>query len=267
MLDIPTTVRELAEDTPAHAPLRAGDRRIVTPGYVIYMGLTPGPHSTAVTRLRLASGEVAATVREVRALLRGEGRTSACWEVGSSATPASLAKELTGLGMQPAAPPFPVTAAMVLGGEPPRIGATPGDLRITRVTTLADHRRAQEIYWRCFDYTPDAAAQAGLEADFARLSKSGTWLSYLAWQGDSAVAAADASLTPDAVILFGGATLPQARGRGVYQALVQERWLEAVRRGTPYLVTQAGALSRPILARLGFVVTAEIRNFMDPISR
>lgn len=265
MHDIPAPVRELAEDTPAHVPLRAGDRRLVTPDYVIYLGLTPGPHSTVVTRLRLAEGEVAATVHKLRTLLRGEGRTIASWEVGPSATPARLAQELAALDMQPAAPPFTVTAGMVLAGTPPRIGATPRDVRITRVTTMADFRRAQEIYWRCFDFTPDAAAQAALEVDYGRLTQSRTLHRYLAWQGDSAVAAADAALAPDGVILFGGATLPEARGRGVYQALVWERWLEAVRRGTPYLITQAGALSRPILARLGFVVTAEVSNFVDRV--
>ena len=263
MLELPASVRELAEDTPAYAPLRAGDRRTVMPGYALCLGLTPGPHSTVVTRLRLREGEVAATVRELRAQLRGEGRTIASWEVGPSATPGSLAAELAALDMQPAAPPFTVTAGMVLARTPPRIGVVPEGLRITRVSTLADFRRAQEIYWHCFEFIPDAAAQAGLEVDYERMRQSRTWLRYLAWRDGRAVAAADATLTADGVILFGGATLPEARGSGVYQALVWERWLEAVRQGTPYLITQAGSLSRPILARMGFVVTAEVQNFVD----
>src|SRR5206468_8394543 len=36
------------------------------------------------------------------------------------------------------------------------------------------------------------------------------------------------------------------------RALVKARWDDAVARGTPLLVTHAGALSRPILGRLGF---------------
>jgi len=46
---------------------------------------------------------------------------------------------------------------------------------------------------------------------------------------------------------------------------VWERWQEAVRQGTPYLITQAGTMSRPILARLGFATTAEVSNFDDRV--
>ncbi|MGH3102662.1 MAG: GNAT family N-acetyltransferase, partial [Gaiellaceae bacterium] len=57
--------------------------------------------------------------------------------------------------------------------------------------------------------------------------------------------------------------LPNARGRGAYRALVAARWAAAVARGTPALITQAGAMSRPILNRLGFRELAEIRIFLD----
>ena len=63
--------------------------------------------------------------------------------------------------------------------------------------------------------------------------------------------------------MHGGATLPAARGRGAYRALVAARWEDAVVRGTPVLVTQAGALSRPILARLGFREVCTIRVLLD----
>lgn len=263
MSAIPQAVRELAEDIPAYGPPRAGDRRIVTPGYILFLGHTPGPHSTVVARLRLAPGEVTSAVAAVRALLRAEGRSVASWEVGTSATPQSLCDELLALKMKPAAPPFTLTTAMVLPAVPPRTGPRPQDVQITRVSTLADFRRAQEIYWSCFEFKPDAAALAQLEPNFRRLNESLIWHCYLAWQDGQPVAAADAVLTEVGVILFGGATLPTARGRGIYQALVRERWELAARHGTPYLITQAGALSQPVLAHMGFVATAEIRNFLD----
>ena len=53
-------------------------------------------------------------------------------------------------------------------------------------------------------------------------------------------------------MLLGGATLPSARGHGVYTSLVHARWAEAVERGTPRLAVSAGPLSAPILASLGF---------------
>ena len=63
--------------------------------------------------------------------------------------------------------------------------------------------------------------------------------------------------------LFGGSTLPEARGRGAYRALVAARWEDAVARGTPVLVTQASPMSRPILGRLGFREVCQIRILLD----
>jgi hypothetical protein len=47
---------------------------------------------------------------------------------------------------------------------------------------------------------------------------------------------------------------------------VRARWNEAVRRGTPALVTQAGKMSRPILERLGFLEVACIEILLDELS-
>ena len=51
---------------------------------------------------------------------------------------------------------------------------------------------------------------------------------------------------------MGGATLPEARGKGAYVSLVHARWQAAVERGTPRLTVSAGPDSAPILIRLGF---------------
>jgi GNAT superfamily N-acetyltransferase len=53
--------------------------------------------------------------------------------------------------------------------------------------------------------------------------------------------------------LWGGATLPEWRGRGIYRALVAHRARLAAERGCRYLETDASDDSRPILERLGFV--------------
>ena len=52
--------------------------------------------------------------------------------------------------------------------------------------------------------------------------------------------------------LWGGSTLPDHRGRGLYRGLVAARADEARRHGVRYLTVDAGDDSRPILARLGF---------------
>lgn len=51
--------------------------------------------------------------------------------------------------------------------------------------------------------------------------------------------------------LWGGSTLEQWRGRGIYRALVSRRAQEAVERGVGYLWVDASDESSPILQRLG----------------
>lgn len=57
----------------------------------------------------------------------------------------------------------------------------------------------------------------------------------------------------DFASLWGGGTLPQWRGRGIYRALVAARGRLAAERGYRYLTVDALPPSRPILERLGFV--------------
>ncbi len=68
------------------------------------------------------------------------------------------------------------------------------------------------------------------------------------------VSAAWAEFKPgiEFVGIWGGATLKQWRGRGIYRALLARRAWLAVRRGYKYLQIDASEDSRPIVARLGF---------------
>lgn len=52
--------------------------------------------------------------------------------------------------------------------------------------------------------------------------------------------------------LFGGATLPDLRGQGLYTALLAVRAQEARQRGYRFLTIDAGSMSAPIVARRGF---------------
>jgi GNAT superfamily N-acetyltransferase len=92
-----------------------------------------------------------------------------------------------------------------------------------------------------------ADAASTFERRLAR--PGGEWLALL--DGEP-VAWASAIAGPRGLYLAGGATLPAARGRGCYRALVRARWDEAVRRGTPALAVGAQDSSRPILERCGF---------------
>jgi GNAT superfamily N-acetyltransferase len=62
--------------------------------------------------------------------------------------------------------------------------------------------------------------------------------------------------------LWGGGTLPDWRGRGVFGSLVAYRAALASARGFRYLQVDALPASRPILQRLGFVQVATTTPFV-----
>jgi len=64
--------------------------------------------------------------------------------------------------------------------------------------------------------------------------------------------------------LFGGATVPEFRGRGLYRATVAKRAELARERGVPWLYVDALPTSRPILERLGFVAITTTTPFTIP---
>ena len=78
---------------------------------------------------------------------------------------------------------------------------------------------------------------------------------FVAYEGGVGVAAAWSRWEPTSPLvgLFGGATLPAHRGRGHYRALVAARARHARSRGARALIVDAGPLSAPVLAALGFV--------------
>ena len=86
---------------------------------------------------------------------------------------------------------------------------------------------------------------------------------YLAYLDGEPVGFGRAVFAPWATLLLGGATLPHARGRGVYTSLVHARWREGVERGVPRIVVSAGPMSAPILERLGFRRLGRVRLLLD----
>jgi GNAT superfamily N-acetyltransferase len=64
--------------------------------------------------------------------------------------------------------------------------------------------------------------------------------------------------------LFGGVTLPEFRGRGLYRATVAKRAELAREGGYRWLYSDALPTSRPILERLGFVAITTTTPFVIP---
>ncbi|MFD5825550.1 GNAT family N-acetyltransferase [Lentzea sp. NPDC060358] len=62
--------------------------------------------------------------------------------------------------------------------------------------------------------------------------------------------------------LWGGSTLAEWRGKGIYRALVAHRAETALARGVKYLQVDATEDSRPILERLGFVAVTTTTGYV-----
>jgi hypothetical protein len=251
-------VLELAENANTYTPLAATDERIVTDRYVLWMGRGNEPGWNVAQRFRLRADELPEVRREIHRILRERGRNACSWEVGSSATPDDLVERLHALGLVDDSPD-PLAIGMVLTAPPAE--APPADVEVRRVRTPAERLAAERIAAIGFGApAPTTVPAAPPDAEHRHVT-------YLAYIDGTPVARATASFSDHGVTLFGGATLPGARGRGAYRALVAARWEDAVARGTPVLVTQAGAMSRSILARLGFREVCTIRILLDLFDR
>jgi GNAT superfamily N-acetyltransferase len=89
----------------------------------------------------------------------------------------------------------------------------------------------------------------------ARLATPEAGAAVLAMAGDRPVCSARVEFHQgtDFASLWGGGTLPEWRGRGIYRALVGYRARLAAERGYRYLQVDSSPDSQPILGRLGFV--------------
>jgi hypothetical protein len=246
---------EVAEYPNSFGPLSPGAERIETDRYTLTMGV--GSTWNTVQRQRFALDELDDVLAEVRAHLRERGRTQTQWEVGSSA-PAGLVQALLERGLVRDGDGYAV--ALVLTREPP---AVPG-LVARRIGTFEEYAAANAVQWEAFE-SPESEIAEG-KASLEQRWRDTVNLMHGVWLEGELVCAGTSTPSEHGLLLYGGATLPSARGRGAYRALIRGRWDDAVALGTPALITQGGTMSRPILERLGFDRVGEVRMLVDDFS-
>lgn len=171
------------------------------------------------------------------------------WKTRSHDTPADLTERLRAAGFVPEERETVLIgrAAEMAVGEP----ALPAGVTLRRVTADADMRRVaameskvwgQDWSWLAEDLVgrvaaaPDEIAVYVAEADGEVVSAA--WLVFRAGT--------------EFASLWGGSTLTEWRGRGIYRALVAVRAALAASRAVKYLHVDASDDSAPILRRLGF---------------
>lgn len=140
----------------------------------------------------------------------------------------------------------------------------PDDVMVTVVGGLADLRAATDAGAAAFGTVPlddDELADA-LQADTEM--PEANW--FLATRGGVPVGSCGATLDADVVRLWGGGVVPEARGHGVYRAMLVERLHWGAERGADLaLVKGRVATSAPILRRAGFASSGTERGYRLPL--
>lgn len=247
------TLAELAEDTAVHVRHQPSFEHLDRDGFVYIAG----PQKASVQRVRLDAVEP--TVEWARAESRRRGLTTITWWLGWSATPVGVRDSLLELGLVP--DEVPTLTGMTCTSPPPVV---PG-VDVRPVTTFDELLSALVVDWEVWsvDAAERVEQRAVEEARWLPPGADNPVRHYVAAVDRKPVGFARGVDLDQGVALFGGAVLTEARGRGVYRALVRARWEHAAERGTPLLVVQAGEMSAPVLAKLGFEGHGEIQLLID----
>lgn len=190
-----------------------------------------------------ADAAIAAQVRHFEAL-----GLDVEWKLYGHDRPADLAARLLAAGFRPEDEETLMVAGvrdLPDGPEPPE------GVRLCPVTEPSGVDLVAAVHEQVFARDPSRLVQ-WLRA---RLSeRPGTVSAVVAMAGDVPVSAARMEMCPGTGFagLWGGGTLPQWRGRGIYRSLVGFRARIAAERGYDWLQVDASAMSRPVLERLGF---------------
>lgn len=167
------------------------------------------------------------------------------WKYYAYDRPADLPERLRAAGLEPGEEEALMVADVAEVPEMP----TPEGIRIVDVSDEDGLAKVKSVHDAVFggDHTPmiDSMRQ--------RLH-TGAVVPVLALSGDEPVCAArvDFHKGTDFASLWGGGTLPEWRGKGIYRAMVSRRTDLARESGYRYLRTDALPTSRPILEKLGF---------------
>lgn len=214
-----------------------GDR-----GFVTYRSLE------GYTGEALVDSLIARTVRHYAA---DPSITSAEWKTRGHDGPSNLAERLQQHGFQPE------EEETVMVGEARHLAqgvSLPEGVRVRRIDTVPDPYpemvRAAEAQARAFGFA------FGVEDFMRRLEKNpGLVEIWVAETSEEVVCVGRLEVVPgsDFAGLWGGGTLPEWRGRGIYRALTAARAQSALSRGVRYLHSDCTQYSRPILERSGLL--------------
>lgn len=226
------------------------------PGLTYLTMPPPSPFAGWVIYTRLDPMDADAAIQSTLNFFKPIGEFE--WKVYDHDTPADLKERLLARGFIP--DEVETVVALDLEQVPPEFWqSAAADVRqVSDPRGLAEINRIESAVW--------GESFADLEESLAeemRAAPEGISV-YLAYAGGQPASCAWARFYPGRQFaeLYGGSTLPQQRGKGLYTALVKARAQEARQRGVRFLVVDASEMSRPVLEKLGFVVLTHAQAFV-----
>ena len=240
-----------------HAP---GMSARITPELVVADSGLPCDTFNFICRARLAPEAARAAAAEAVAYFARVERPFSWW-VGPVDRPRGLGTILEGLGLAPAE----TELAMAVRLDAGRASATevPG-LEVRRVRTegeLAELARLSAANWS----PPDPEVlEFYRRAAGALLDPACPQWFYLGYVDGEPVATAEAAVHAGTVALFGIATSPPFRNRGIGSRMTWQPLQDAIAAGCDLGVLQAADAGVGIYRRLGFEVFGEIAEYKPP---
>lgn len=169
------------------------------------------------------------------------------WKTYDYDEPPDLPDRLRAAGFVPEDPETVVVALTTAIAAQPVL---PEGVTIRQVTADADMHRIADMESQVWGADPGTSGRLIREVAAA----PDDYIVLAAEAAGQVVAAGWLEMRPGSQFagLWGGATLAQWRGQGIYHALVARRAQLAAARGVRYLQVDASSASAPILQRLGF---------------
>jgi GNAT superfamily N-acetyltransferase len=236
-------LRTDAETPGALSVTRQGPLRLVTfpggRGFITYQDLG-GADADTIKRM----------VSEALAHLRADPSISRVeWKTRGHDRAPGLHETLLSQGFTPDEPEsIMVGDARALAVDVP----LPDGVTLRRITEEADIRAMVTMQDEVFGDSHGDEMLAGTLRRLARGDELELWVA----EADGEVISAgriDPVPGTDFAGIWGGATRPEWRGRGIYRALTAERARSALRMGKKYINSDSTEFSRPILERSGLV--------------
>jgi hypothetical protein len=208
--------------------------------------MRPAPGMSFILYSRLNEGNADAVIEAQIAYFSAK-RLSFEWKVYEHDRPADLRDRLVAHGFE--VEDSDAVMVLDLADASPALVASPAaDVRaITERTHLEDVRRVEQQVWgRSFEWLKQRLG--------AHLNIPGYLNVYVSYTEGQPACTGWIYFPENSQFasLWGGSTVPEYRGRGLYTAILAARVQEAIRRGRRFLVIDTSPMSQPIVARHGF---------------